>query len=81
MISVSDIDFIINMLDVIIDEFTSLFGYFFYSINDFVSFLGLNVTIPVWAGGDLTPFSLMLGVGLPMYLGYQFVTWLLNLVT
>ena len=81
MITTVDIDGMITMLGALIDGFSALFDYFFYSMNDFVSFLGINVTIPAWAGGDLTPFSIMIGVMLPAYLAYQFVTWVLNLVT
>lgn len=81
MITAVDIDSMIGMLGTLINGFTSLFDYFFYSLNDFISFLGVNVAIPAWAGGDLTPFSIMIGVMLPAYIAYQFVTWVLNLVT
>ena len=81
MIGVADVDSILNMLGVLINGFADLFEYFTYSLNDFLASIGIDVVLPSWIGGDLTPLSLMIGVALPMYLGYQFVSWILNLVT
>ena len=81
MISLGELDMLFELLYSFIENFETFFGLLLYSANDFLAMTGVPVTIPAWLGGDVTPLLLMIGVGLPFYVGYQFLTWLLNLVT
>lgn len=80
-ISFAEFDSIMWVVDTLIKSFSLITSYLTLSLNEIVEFLGLSIQIPSWIGGDMTPLALMVGVGLPTYLGYQFITWLLNVIT
>lgn len=80
-ISFAEFDSIMWVVDTIVKSFSLITSYLTLSLNEIVEFLGLSIQIPSWIGGDMTPLALMVGVGLPTYLAYQFITWLLNIVT
>ena len=74
-------DVIITLLHGYFSALETFTDYMLLSLNDLLDLLGLELTIPAWFGGDLTPFVLMMGVSLPLYLIYQFITWVLNIIT
>lgn len=76
-----DFDTIIILLDGYFSALETFTNYMLLSLNDLLGIIGLELTIPAWLGGDLTPFVLMMGVSLPAYLIYQFITWVLNVIT
>lgn len=80
-ISFGEFDSIMWIVDTMMNAFSLITSYLTLSLNEIIDFLGLSIQIPSWIGGDLTPLALMIGVGLPTYLGYQFITWLLNIIT
>ena len=79
-INFSEFDSIMNVVNTLLKAFSGIVDYLLMSPNDMLDFIGININLPNWIGG-LTPMALMLGIGLPLYLIYQFLTWLLNLVT
>ena len=45
------------------------------------AYVGLGVAIGVMGVQDLTLLEFMLGTGILLYIGYQFITWLFNIIT
>lgn len=80
MINVSDFDSIVIVISFLANLFASVIDYLSMSLNDFLDSLGIVFDVPAWLGGDMTPLSLMLGVGLPLYLGHQFLKWVTNVL-
>lgn len=79
-ISFGEFDSIIRIVDLMLSTFSLVTTYLTFSLNDLVQLTGVNIFIPSFIG-DQTPLGLMLGVGLPLYLAWQFITWFLNVVT
>lgn len=78
-----EFDSIINTLKIMLEAFRLVTEYLSLSIRDIVELTAgsfIAQTLPDWLG-TLSPLTLMLGVSLPLYLGYQLITWVLNSVT
>lgn len=77
--NVNEFDSIMQLIYGLLGVFSKI-GYFLsFSARDFLSYVGLNIPLPSFFD-NLTPLALMVG-GLGIYLAYQFLTWLLNVVT
>jgi hypothetical protein len=80
-ITVGEFDSIMDIVNVLVNAYSSITSYLTLSVNELIDFVGISISVPAWLGGDITPLALMVGVGLPMYLGYQFIVWVLNIIT
>lgn len=64
-------DFFNTPLQTLIDRLPALSG----------AWVGLGVAVSVMGVQNLTLLEFMFGTGILLYLGYQFVTWVFNLIT
>lgn len=83
---------LVNVLYELVRSFTNLFHVFFTPVKELVEtgadsgFLG-NVISALASGflggvfGDLSLFSIMLGSGIASYLIWQFLIWVINIVS
>ena len=78
-----EFDSIINGLKIMLEAFRLIVEYLSLSIRDIVELTSGSLAaqlLPDWLGA-LSPLTLMIGFSLPLYLGYQLITWILNSVT
>lgn len=80
MINFHEFDSIMIIVRNLFTAFGGITDYLTLSPADILHSLNIPVLLPSAIAG-ITPLGLLLGVGLPVYLGYQFVTWLLNVIT
>ena len=75
MFNILEFDELMSVVSSMTNIFALIGDYLSLSLNDIISNIGFSFQIPAWLGGDLTPLVLMVGIGLPTYIAYQFITW------
>lgn len=73
--------YLIDLLSTLLNTMQDLVVGFSKTPNDILLELGIELQLPDWLLGDVTLISLMVGGSVVIYLGYQFFTWVLNIVT
>lgn len=76
----NDIDDMMVLLQQFISTFSAIAESFFLSLNDYLQMIGIDIELPSYIGADLTPAFLMFGAGIWLYIGYQFVKWIIDIL-